>query len=83
MDPRKIALSFLAALFVAFGAFTAASPSSVGADVFSIEMPPLASFMVWRRVRRGPSGDKASPLGIAAAVAIMLAGFGGLRFARR
>jgi hypothetical protein len=40
MSPRKIALSILVALSVAFGAFMAATPSSVSADVFSIEMPP-------------------------------------------
>jgi hypothetical protein len=39
MNFSKIAVSFLAALFVAFGAFTAATPGSVSADVFSLEMP--------------------------------------------
>jgi hypothetical protein len=39
MNPGKIAVSFLAALFVAFGALTATSPGGVSADVFSVEMP--------------------------------------------
>jgi hypothetical protein len=39
MNLSKVALSFLAALFVAFGAFTAATPNGVSADVTNINAP--------------------------------------------
>ena len=39
MNLCKVALSILVALFVALGAFTAATPVGVSADVLSLEMP--------------------------------------------